>query len=73
MPKRKRMTVAEEKALRADVARLTMERRYLAMLASKTPQFDNPLVAWSIEVLRDRVLAEPPAPTEGGTGGTHNG
>lgn len=32
------------------------ERRLLAMLAARTPQFDNPLVAWEAERIRDEIL-----------------
>jgi len=36
---------------------LKRERLVLAKLASKTPQFYNPLVAFEAEALRDRILA----------------
>lgn len=32
--------------------------RMLARLAAKGPAFDNPLIAWEAEQLRDRILAE---------------
>lgn len=32
------------------------ERRLLAMLAARTPQFDNPLVVMEVEKLRDEIL-----------------
>lgn len=33
------------------------EKRMLARLAAKGPAFDNPLIAWEAEALRDRILA----------------
>ena len=42
----------------AELTSLRRERRLLAMLASETPQFDNPLVAWEAQAVRDRILAE---------------
>ncbi len=35
------------------------ERRMLAKLAAKTPQFFNPMDAWQAESIRDRILPEP--------------
>lgn len=37
--------------------RYARDRRLLAMLAAKTPQFDNPLLAMEAERVRDDVLA----------------
>lgn len=36
----------------------TRESRLLAMLAAKTPQFFNPLLAIKAEQIRDRILSE---------------
>ncbi len=33
------------------------DRRLLARLAAKTPQFSNPIDVWRAEKVRDRVLA----------------
>ena len=43
--------------LQRQVLDLKRERLVLAKLASKTPQFYNPLVAFEAEALRDRILA----------------
>jgi hypothetical protein len=36
-----------------------VERVLLAKLASETPQFDNPLVAWKAQEVRDEILGGP--------------
>ena len=58
---------AESKILRAawiekdnEVQRLRREVRLLAILAAKTPQFFNPLVAMEAETICDRILTELP-------------
>jgi hypothetical protein len=35
------------------------ERKLMARLASKTPQFSNPLDVWQAEQIRDSILAKP--------------
>lgn len=40
------------------VEKVERECRLLAMLAAKTPQFFNPLVAMEAEGIRDRILSE---------------
>lgn len=47
--------------LREIATKLLKERRLLAMLAAETPQFDNPLIAWEAQELRDKILAKVPA------------
>lgn len=47
--------------LRQVIATLNRDRIQLAKLASETPQFDNPLIAWEAQALRDRLLAKVPA------------
>ncbi len=42
----------------ARAATFKHERRQLARLAATTPQFDNALVIYEVEHLRDRILAE---------------
>lgn len=36
--------------------RYARERRLLAQLAAKTPQFDNPLLVYEAERIRDEIL-----------------
>ena len=43
--------------LRLFVENIERERRLLAMLAAKTPQFLNPLVAMEAETIRDRIIS----------------
>ncbi len=38
--------------------RYAMERKILARLAARTPQFFNPLVVFEAEQIRDRILRE---------------
>ena len=40
------------------------DRRLMAMLASDTPQFDNPLLVYEAKQIRDRILALPNAAGE---------
>lgn len=52
---------------------LIRERLSLAMLASPKPMFDNPVIAWGAQILRDEVLREAgllPAPGQLGDVGT---
>lgn len=39
--------------------RYAKERWLLARLAEKNPQFDNPLIAWEAERIRDEILKGP--------------
>lgn len=59
----------DRKALRslAYTARVLLaQRRMLAKLASETPQFDNPLLVFEAQRIRDEVLAAPsPIPDNG--------
>jgi hypothetical protein len=44
--------------LRAFIAKLKADRLLLARLAAETPQFNNPLIVYEAQALRDRLLAE---------------
>lgn len=46
------------RALGADMPELLKERLLLAKLASPRPMFDNPLVGWGAQIVRDAVLRE---------------
>ena len=40
----------------AEIEQLRAERLLMAKLAAKEPQFNNPMVIWEAEKLRDRIL-----------------
>jgi hypothetical protein len=52
-----RLSAHETRSLIYTARQLALQRRYLARLASDTPQFSNPMDVYAIQKLRDEVLA----------------